>query len=326
MVKKLCDDGTESRTRILQAAEELFSSKGFDATRVDEIAQKAQVNKALIYYYFKSKDALLQELILSLRKALLERHIANLARHSDKSRTPGSMDDDLEFMETKKELLRIFLMEDMKANSTHTPGKKLVETWVQSLAEIRDRYASLGYHYRNTPSTIITLCFFHMLPQLAYVLWKDAVCEVLSLEPKLVDKEFRQRVAELDHIHGLKIFAASNLDTEADVAIPAHLLTQERPPRPAFHLQATAEERDTILRKHFQGGKLIKLPLREKGRVVVVEHLSSLFEKAYPYTEAQVNEILKGASTEHYTTLRRYLVDYGFLGRTQDGSRYWVWE
>jgi hypothetical protein len=232
----------------------------------------------------------------------------------------------MEFMETKKELLRIFLMEDMKANSAHTPGKKLVETWIQSLAEIRDRYASLGYHYRNTPSTIITLCFFHMLPQLAYVLWKDAFCEVLSLDPKLVEKEFRQRMLELDQIHGLKIFAASNLDTEADVTIPAHLLAQERPPRPAFHLQATKEERDTILRKHFQGDKLIKLPLREKGRVVVVEHLSSLFEKACPYSEAQVNEILKGASSEHYATLRRYLVDYGFLGRTQDGSRYWVWE
>ena len=119
---------------------------------------------------------------------------------------------------------------------------------------------------------------------------------------------------------------ACAVGAEADVKIPAHLTAQDRAPRPASHLQATEAEKAVILKKHFQGGKLTKLPLREKGRVVVVEHLSSLFEKTYPYTEMQVNEILKGASPEHYATLRRYLVDYGFLGRTKDGSRYWVWE
>ena len=34
---------------ILNAAEELFQQKGFDNTRIDEIAEKAEISKATIY-------------------------------------------------------------------------------------------------------------------------------------------------------------------------------------------------------------------------------------------------------------------------------------
>ncbi|MDI9483921.1 MAG: TetR family transcriptional regulator [Bacillota bacterium] len=53
----------DAKQRILAAATELFSQKGFDATGVSEIAKEAQVNKALIYYYFENKEAILDSLI-----------------------------------------------------------------------------------------------------------------------------------------------------------------------------------------------------------------------------------------------------------------------
>lgn len=56
----------EAKNRIISVSELLFSEKGFDATRVDEIAEAASVNKALIYYYFKSKEAILDHLVQSL--------------------------------------------------------------------------------------------------------------------------------------------------------------------------------------------------------------------------------------------------------------------
>lgn len=48
-----------AREKILQAADELFGEGGFDATTTREIADHCGVNKALIHYHFKSKDALL---------------------------------------------------------------------------------------------------------------------------------------------------------------------------------------------------------------------------------------------------------------------------
>ena len=56
----------ESKIKILNAAENLFSEKGFEATRVNDISELAKVNKALIYYYFESKKEILDTLFNSL--------------------------------------------------------------------------------------------------------------------------------------------------------------------------------------------------------------------------------------------------------------------
>ena len=60
------EKGNEARERIINAAIELFSQKGYDATRVNDIANAANVNKALIYYYFKSKQDILDYMVDSL--------------------------------------------------------------------------------------------------------------------------------------------------------------------------------------------------------------------------------------------------------------------
>src|SRR2546429_3722910 len=48
----------ESRTAILQAAVREFAREGIAGARTDAIARAAKVNKALLYYYYRDKDAL----------------------------------------------------------------------------------------------------------------------------------------------------------------------------------------------------------------------------------------------------------------------------
>lgn len=50
------DNSTEKA--ILIAAREVFLERGFDGTRMQEIADKANINKALLHYYFRSKERL----------------------------------------------------------------------------------------------------------------------------------------------------------------------------------------------------------------------------------------------------------------------------
>jgi len=52
-------DGTAKRERILRAAIEIFSRKGFFNSKVSEIARAAGVADGTIYLYFKNKDDLL---------------------------------------------------------------------------------------------------------------------------------------------------------------------------------------------------------------------------------------------------------------------------
>ncbi len=49
--------------RILEAAMDIFSEVGFNGARVDEIAKRAGVNKATIYYHIGDKEALYAEIL-----------------------------------------------------------------------------------------------------------------------------------------------------------------------------------------------------------------------------------------------------------------------
>ncbi|WP_234336810.1 TetR family transcriptional regulator [Streptomyces xylophagus] len=62
-------DAERSRRQLLEAALDVFSLKGFDGARVQEIADRAGVNKQLISYYFGGKLGLYRE----LQKAWQER-------------------------------------------------------------------------------------------------------------------------------------------------------------------------------------------------------------------------------------------------------------
>src|SRR5512138_2886976 len=50
------------QVQIMETAEILFAEKGFNGTSVRDIAEKANVNLAMISYYFGSKDKLLEAL------------------------------------------------------------------------------------------------------------------------------------------------------------------------------------------------------------------------------------------------------------------------
>jgi len=63
MKKTLKDKKEESIKRIIEAAKEVFADAGFAGARVDEIARRAGVNKAMIYYRVGDKEALYSEVL-----------------------------------------------------------------------------------------------------------------------------------------------------------------------------------------------------------------------------------------------------------------------
>lgn len=66
------DHGASARERILAAAGELFAEHGFDATPTSRIAERAEVPKGLIHYYFRRKQDLLTVLVERLPEDLVE--------------------------------------------------------------------------------------------------------------------------------------------------------------------------------------------------------------------------------------------------------------
>jgi len=60
----------DTRSAIFEAAATSFSSRGFDGVAVDDIAESAQVNKAMIYYHFADKLALYRAVVSDMLATL----------------------------------------------------------------------------------------------------------------------------------------------------------------------------------------------------------------------------------------------------------------
>jgi len=61
----------ERRAAILSAALEEFAARGFAATRLDDVARRADVAKGTIYLYFRDKESLFQELVRTMLSPLV---------------------------------------------------------------------------------------------------------------------------------------------------------------------------------------------------------------------------------------------------------------
>lgn len=65
-------DPQRTRARILHAAEVLFANRGYAATRVQEIADRARINKRMLYHYFGNKLGLYEAVATLNFREILE--------------------------------------------------------------------------------------------------------------------------------------------------------------------------------------------------------------------------------------------------------------
>jgi TetR/AcrR family transcriptional regulator len=71
--------GAKARAGILQAAIRVFAESGLEGARTEAIAEAAGVNKALIFYHFKSKKHLFRAVIEDVHRPTNEKFIALLS-------------------------------------------------------------------------------------------------------------------------------------------------------------------------------------------------------------------------------------------------------
>jgi AcrR family transcriptional regulator len=61
----------QKRTSLLEAARYLFIENGIQNTSIDSIVKRAQVAKGTFYLYFRDKDAVLNEIVYDINRAVL---------------------------------------------------------------------------------------------------------------------------------------------------------------------------------------------------------------------------------------------------------------
>lgn len=96
------------RSEILEAATKVFGAKGFEGTRVDDIAAEAGLAKPTVYVYFESKDEIYQETVeqaLSELAALTEEHVGRATDFAGRVRAFVSVR--LDFWKEKQALYHV---------------------------------------------------------------------------------------------------------------------------------------------------------------------------------------------------------------------------
>ncbi|MGE7674585.1 DUF2087 domain-containing protein [Lysinibacillus sp. NPDC094403] len=88
----------------------------------------------------------------------------------------------------------------------------------------------------------------------------------------------------------------------------------------------TVDEKEKVLATYFKDGldgPIESFPSKEKRKIIILQHIVTKFAAGHKYTEKEINEILKPIFSD-YVSLRRYLIEYGFLDRSDDCTTYWV--
>lgn len=88
----------------------------------------------------------------------------------------------------------------------------------------------------------------------------------------------------------------------------------------------TTEEKEKVLATYFKegvDGSLDLLPSKEKRKIIVLQQIMKRFVPNTIYSEKEINEVLKSIHSD-FATIRRYLIEYGFMDRSTDCAEYWV--
>lgn len=162
----------------------------------------------------------------------------------------------------------------------------------------------------------------HPLRVLALVTNPDTfrVLAAIDLGAATVDQ-----VRQLTHIPRKRITRAIDRLVESGTVVARRNTFEARIDelRVAFdRLRAMEEESEAPkgVRQFFRHGRLIAIPVAKSKRMVVLDYIAGKFEPGHYYAEKDVNAILRQMHDD-YATIRRYLVDAGFLER--DARKYW---
>lgn len=113
---RLTSKAERTRAAILEAAEALFAARGFEATRLEDVAERVGIRRASIVYYFRDKRELYDAVLLDVFSGLLAGVGAALEGGGAlAARVEGAVSAWVEYVARRPSLPRLLLREVLDA-------------------------------------------------------------------------------------------------------------------------------------------------------------------------------------------------------------------
>jgi AcrR family transcriptional regulator len=143
--------GSERREQLLTVARALFAEKGYDATSIEEVAQRAGISKPVVYEHFGGKEGLYAVLVDREVRGLLERVIAALDAEHPRAKLEGAALALLGYVEEEPDGFRI-LVRDSPAMSARGTFASLIGDIASRVEYIlADEFKRRGYRAKLAP-------------------------------------------------------------------------------------------------------------------------------------------------------------------------------
>lgn len=201
-------DAVNSKNSILNAAEKLFAEKGFDGARVSEIADEAGVNKALIYYYFDSKEDILDSLFSILINQVITLFKNNILELDLENEDDFDifLDILINHIENKRDILRVAMTESMKKTGKKSIIIKIAEMLISSEIEtMRQIVLEKGIDFPGDEREILVAEFFTgVLPVVNYILFRDEFIENFNMTEREYKEYFLKAFKETHFAYHLR--------------------------------------------------------------------------------------------------------------------------
>lgn len=188
-IENITNSSLNAEERIIEAATEIFAEKGYDAAGVDEIAKRANVTKPLIYYYFKGKKTILEELIKRYMKKVIqekEQYVDSITT-VDKEMLYKRLDEKAEVFSNNSKVLKVIAMELLKEK----PVGESILSMVNPMFDIGiPKIEEMGVVVKDKMDLIVTSFFFGTLPTLVLMLFGDKFCQFYHIDREELNKRF----------------------------------------------------------------------------------------------------------------------------------------
>lgn len=188
MEKKLSSRVKKTREKILESARGIFVEKGYQATTIREVAQKAEVNDLTVYRHFQNKEKLFYEMMIgqSFHKDFTEWMQNGFS--GDYIKDLKTIYRSLEgFMGKKPSMLRMLLMESIRMEGSQRVAVDLKEQVLTDLTHFFAYYQKQGMISKDIiPSTLAEALYSFVFTRVFYELfWDDQLCRNTEKQDEL---------------------------------------------------------------------------------------------------------------------------------------------
>ena len=223
------------------------------------------------------------------------------------------------FCNSRFEKGRIFKKEDMFYDA-----KKTVEIHVEELHN-----SSLGYLLNmNSDITGISEIHREVIKLMAQGFSDKEISKKLGIAQSTIrNHRFKLREKEKQSRLFLAVMELlSDVSSKGINVLESEIITDHHKTATTVddRYNITDREREITIKTYMDEAKALKsYPSKEKKKIVVLGEIVKNFSADKTYTEKEINRVLKRIFND-YVTIRRALIEYGFMDRSNDCSTYWV--